>query len=67
MGDLDICKGAICQYGADVLQSSNPYFNGTLHFYDFNGTSAPHWTGLDSRWVLLYVPENESLPEYFRF
>ena len=65
-GKKAVCKGAVCQYGADVLQSRSADFSGTLHFYDFLGKSRPwHW-GLGDRWALLYVPAGEPLPEYFQ-
>jgi hypothetical protein len=63
--NIPICRGAICQNGVDILQSKNANFKGTLHFYDFNGKEPPHYSGLGTRWVLLYVLETEKLPEYF--
>jgi hypothetical protein len=63
-GDKPICRGAICQHGTDVVQSVNPEFRGTLHFYDFEGRSAPDWTGLDDRWVLIYLPGGEPFPDW---
>jgi hypothetical protein len=65
-GEHAVCKGTVCQEGADVLQSGSPWFKGTLHFHDFEGKAPPGWEGLESRWVLLYVPPDEALPERFR-
>jgi hypothetical protein len=67
VGDNIVCKGAICQYGADVLQSRSIKFSGTLHFYDFLGKSRPQYYGLGERWVLLYVPAETDLPDYFKY
>jgi hypothetical protein len=66
VGLKTVCRGAVCQYGADVLQSRSIDFKGTLHFYDFLGKSKPHYLGLGSRWPLLYVPEGDPLPAYFQ-
>jgi hypothetical protein len=65
-GQNVVCRGAVCQYGADVLQSRSSHFSGTLHFYDFEGKAPPQHWGLGSRWAFLYVPEGEELKEYFR-
>jgi hypothetical protein len=65
--DGDVCRGAICRNGADVLQSPSPLFKGSLHFYDFRGVSDPAFEGLGNRYALLFIPEGETVPEYFRF
>jgi hypothetical protein len=64
VGDKPICRGAVCELGADVVQSVNPDFRGTLHFHDFEGRSAPAWPGLDARWVLIYLRPEDPLPAW---
>lgn len=61
-GDAPIARGQICQFGAKVNQCVNPAFRGSLHFYDFEGRSAPDWRGLNSRWALIYVKAGAPLP-----
>lgn len=62
-GAIPICAGAICQYGTEILQSRNPGFKGTLYFWDNEGTSAPAWEGIGTRYFLLYASDGEELPE----
>lgn len=62
-----IFQGNICQNRGRVNVSRSPYFKGTLHFFDLQGDEAPRWDGLNDRWVLLYVPEGEELPEGLRY
>ena len=58
VGATVICRGAICQNRADVLQSKSQDFAGALHFLDLEGERAPRWDGLHNgktgRWVLVY-------------
>lgn len=63
VGDTVICQGAICQYGADILQFRTPYFKGSLRFYDTIGARAPEWHGVGSRYFLLYFSEGEEIPK----
>lgn len=67
VGSALICRGAVCQNRADVLQSPSPDFAGTLHFFDLDGDRAPEWRGLGSRWHLLYAESGEELPESLRY
>ena len=66
-GDRAICQGAACEFGVDVVQSVDPAFKGTLHFYDFDGREAPEWTGLDERWVLVFLPQDEAPLDWMAF
>ncbi len=74
--DLDsdgvaVCRGAICQNGADVPQSKSPRFSGTLHFFDLEGNRPPHWerlhNGDSGRWVLVYASADEVPHEALRW
>ncbi|MDR2947129.1 MAG: hypothetical protein LBV79_10335 [Candidatus Adiutrix sp.] len=62
-----VCRGAVCENRADVVQSPTPFFKGSLHFLDTEGDRPPHWEGLGSRYRLLYVAAGEELPEGLRF
>ena len=61
-GDDAVCRGAICQCGGDVVLNVRPVFDGSLHFYDFEGGDPPKWEGLNDRWVLLFLSKDEALP-----
>ena len=71
MGAVAVCRGAVCQNRADVLQSKSQDFAGTLHFYDLEGDRPPQWerlhTGASGRWVLVYVEDGEELPLKLRY
>lgn len=67
VGATEICRGAICQNRADIMQSPSPDFSGTLHFFDLEGEQAPHYSGLNSRWLLLYLAAGEGLPQGLRY
>lgn len=71
VGATVICRGAVCQNRADVLQSKSKDFAGTLHFFDLEGDRAPQWEGLNNgssgRWILVYVEEGEELPRKLRY
>lgn len=70
--DLDVdsdavFRGAICRYGADIVQSSTLRFSGSLHFYDTQGTHDPKYEGLGSRFILLYLSDGEEVPAALQF
>ena len=62
-----VCVGAICRNGAEVLQSPSPHFKGGLHFFDQQGACDPHWEGLGSRYILLYLKADETPPPALAF
>lgn len=67
VGGVPVCRGAICQDRASIVQSPTRIFTGSLHFYDREGHRQPHWEGLNSRWVLLYLEDGEETPEGLRY
>ncbi|MDR1396856.1 MAG: hypothetical protein LBJ14_03915 [Desulfarculales bacterium] len=71
VGQSVICRGAICQNRADIVQSRSQNFAGTLHFIDLEGNRPPHWqglhTGTSGRWALVYVGADEEAPQTLRF
>lgn len=58
-----VFSGAICHNGADIVPFPTGLFRGSLHFYDREGHSDPSWEGLKDRYVLLYLAEDETLPD----
>ena len=71
VGAAVVCRGAICQNLAGVLQSRSRDFAGTLHFFDLEGDRPPRWNGLHNgrtgRWALLFLEETEEIPESLRY
>lgn len=63
----EIVTGAICENRANILQSRQLYFKGSLHFFDGEGDRPPTYEGLNDRWVLVFVAEDETLPEKLRY
>lgn len=63
----EVFNGAICRYGADIGQSPTLYFDGSLHFFDTQGQADPQYTGLNERWILLYLEDGEDVPEQLQF
>ena len=57
-----VCRGAICQNRAEIVQSRTQGFKGSLYFLDLEGDRPPHWEGLNTRWALVYVSEGEERP-----
>lgn len=51
-------QGGICLAAMDLVQYPTPYFSGTLFFADMtNKDTAPHYSGLGTRYVLYYEAE----------
>ncbi len=71
VGAVAVCRGAVCQNRADVLQSRSQDFAGTLHFFDLEGDRPPQWerlhNGASGRWVLVYIEDGEELPLKLRY
>lgn len=67
VGDEAVCRGAICQNRASVVQSPTRLFSGTLHFWDTLGDEPPRYDLLGTRFLLLYVADGEELPDALRF
>lgn len=70
-GRRQICRGAVCQNRAEIIQGRTPDFSGGLRFYDLEGDRPPHWKelhdGAGGRHVLLYLEEGENLPDELRY
>jgi hypothetical protein len=67
VGAAVVCRGAICQNGANILQGPSRFFRGSLHFFDTEGRRPPHFEGLNERFFLVYADEDETLPDGLRF
>ncbi|MNC43342.1 hypothetical protein D3C75_921980 [compost metagenome] len=62
--DLDVSgtpvmTGAICSDRTNVKQYKTMPFRGGLFFVDTEGRDAPQFEGLGTRWVLMYLSEDE--------
>lgn len=62
-----ICRGAVCENRADIVQSPSQFWDGSLHFLDTDGERPPQWDGLGDRYRLLYVEDGEEMPEGLKF
>lgn len=67
VGDEAVCRGAICQNRASIVQSPTRLFSGTLHFWDTLGDDPPRYDLLGTRFQLMYVSANETLPDALKF
>ena len=54
VGTAEIVVSAICQNGNRLVRDAYLGFAGDLAFVDTQGASDPVYTGLGSRWQLLY-------------
>ncbi|MDA8485843.1 hypothetical protein NNO07_22480 [Pseudomonas resinovorans] len=59
VGTTRVMSGAICNDRTNIKQYKTMAFNGGLFFIDTQGNEAPHYSGLGTRWVLLYLTEAE--------
>lgn len=55
--------GAIVNEGASIISAPNALFSGGLAVVDMLGDDAPEFSGLGSRWILVYYPASESQPK----
>lgn len=62
-----VVNGAICRNRASIVQVANITFSGSLHFVDLLGTNDPDYHLYNDRYILLYVPKDEALPEGLRY
>lgn len=54
-----IIAGVICENLNKIVRDAYLGFVGDFCFFDTEGTSDPVYTGLGSRFLLLYLPEGE--------
>ncbi|MBD5607849.1 MAG: hypothetical protein HDQ93_03240, partial [Desulfovibrio sp.] len=59
----NIFVGVICQDCVDLKLYRYWPFSGTLAFVDTQGEEDPNWRGLNDRWRLFYLEEDESWNE----
>ena len=52
---LTVFRGQVCVNRTRLVQSPTARFAGQLVFTDQEGDRPPHWRGLGSRWLLLYL------------
>lgn len=62
-----VCRGAICQNRASVVPFPTLSFSGSLHFWDTLGDEPPQYDRLGTRFLLLYLAEDEDMPDALKF
>ena len=65
-GEL-VQQGAICQNRAGVITVANSTFTGSLHFLDLLADEPPDYNLFNDRFILLFVPAGEALPEGLKY
>jgi hypothetical protein len=55
VSDVPIVTGALCPEGVFLVRDAYLGFTGDLIFVDTEGTDDPDYTGLGSRWSLLWL------------
>jgi hypothetical protein len=59
VNNAPIITGAICQNLNRIVRSLYLGFSGDFFWYDTQGTDDPNYSGLGSRFVLVYLAANE--------
>jgi hypothetical protein len=67
VGNNVVETGAICRNRAGIIRRANSIFTGSLHFVDLLGDSDPDYHLYNERYILLYVPAGEEIPEGLRY
>lgn len=49
-----LCKGSLCVDRVNILRSPYLNFLGDFRFVDNEGEDAPHYSGFNTRWILVY-------------
>ncbi len=65
--DEPLCFGQKCVFGSSVIRFSQNLFKGSLHFIDMTAQHSPEYSSLGSRFYLIYLSENEAMPEAFKW
>lgn len=55
VNDVLVIGGVICEDRNRIVRGPYLGFDGDLAFFDTQGTADPYYTGLGSRWQLLYL------------
>jgi hypothetical protein len=66
VGPTLIIAGVICQNLNYIVRSLYLGFSGDFVFWDTQGSSNPYYTGLGSRYQLVYLPPSDLPPTYGR-
>jgi hypothetical protein len=51
-----VISGVLCLNQTKIVRDAYLGFSGDLAFYDTTGSSAPDYTGLGARFILVYIP-----------
>ena len=55
----DVQNGAVCINQVPIIQIPTSRFSGNMMFVDTLGDTNPSWTGLDGRYQLVYLTQDE--------
>lgn len=59
VNDVLIIGGVICRDRTRIVRSTYLGFIGDVYFADIQGTDDPNWTGLGTRWLLVYLEASD--------
>lgn len=62
VGADPVWRGRICRNMVNLRAFAHEGLTGALFFMDMEGFDDPHYTGLGSRWRLMYTGPGEMLP-----
>lgn len=59
LANVPIATGLLCEDRNRMLRESYLGFVGDFQFYDLQGTDPPLYTGLGTRWLLVYLEASD--------
>lgn len=59
VGNTPLIFGGMVRDRVNLVRSSYLHFIGNLMFVDTQGRSDPEYTGLNTRWLLIYIGDGE--------
>lgn len=62
VGEAVAWRGRLCRNMVNLCSFAHESFSGALFFVDMEGFVDPHFSGLGSRWRLMYTGPDEALP-----
>lgn len=66
-GDECVCYGQKCISGRSIITFSQNIFKGSLHFIDIITNGNPLYNTLNSQHFLIFLSEDEELPEICKY
>lgn len=65
VNDSLVIGGVLCQNQSLIVRNTYLGFEGDIAFFDMQGGDDPQYTGLGSRWILVYFPPFSVFPSIF--